>query len=73
MSAESTGKRKGTHSVGWVCVGVSCHVTWREIKFQIDKIVSILQYSYGGLVVRVPSYRSRGPGSFPGTTRFSDK
>jgi hypothetical protein len=23
-----------------------------------------------GLVVRVPGYRSRGPGSIPGTTRF---
>jgi hypothetical protein len=26
-----------------------------------------------GLVVRVLGYRSRGPGSIPGTTRFSDK
>jgi hypothetical protein len=26
-----------------------------------------------GLVVRVPGYRSRGPGSIPGTTRFSEK
>jgi hypothetical protein len=26
-----------------------------------------------GLVVRVPGYRSRGPGSIPGTTRVSDK
>jgi hypothetical protein len=26
-----------------------------------------------GLVVRVPGYRSRGPGSIPGSTRFSDK
>jgi hypothetical protein len=25
------------------------------------------------LVVRVPGYRSRDPGSIPGTTRFSDK
>jgi hypothetical protein len=25
-----------------------------------------------GLVVRVPGYRSRGPGSLPGTTRFSE-
>jgi hypothetical protein len=24
-----------------------------------------------GLVVRVPGYRSRGPGSIPGATRFS--
>jgi hypothetical protein len=26
-----------------------------------------------GLVVRVPGYRSGGPGSFPGDTRFSEK
>jgi hypothetical protein len=26
-----------------------------------------------GLVVRVPGYRSRGPGSIPGTTRLSEK
>jgi hypothetical protein len=26
-----------------------------------------------GPVVRVPGYRSRGPGSIPGTTRFSQK
>jgi hypothetical protein len=26
-----------------------------------------------GLVVRVPAYRFRGPGSIPGATRFSEK
>jgi hypothetical protein len=26
-----------------------------------------------GLVIRVPGYRSRGPGSIPGATRFSEK
>jgi hypothetical protein len=26
-----------------------------------------------GLVVRVPGYRSRGPDSIPGVTRFSEK
>jgi hypothetical protein len=26
-----------------------------------------------GLVVRVPAYRSRGTGSIPGATRFSEK
>jgi hypothetical protein len=26
-----------------------------------------------GLVVRVPGYRSRVPGSIPGVTRFSEK
>jgi hypothetical protein len=26
-----------------------------------------------GLVVKVPGYRSTGPGSIPGATRFSEK
>jgi hypothetical protein len=26
-----------------------------------------------GLVVRAPAYRSRGPGSIPGASRFSEK
>jgi hypothetical protein len=26
-----------------------------------------------GLVARIPGYRSRGPGSIPGTTRCSEK
>jgi hypothetical protein len=26
-----------------------------------------------GIVVKVPGYRSRGPVSIPGTTRFSEK
>jgi hypothetical protein len=26
-----------------------------------------------GLVVRVPGYRSRGPGAIPGAIRFSEK
>jgi hypothetical protein len=30
-------------------------------------------YRLCGLVVRVLGYRSRGPGSIPGTTRFSGK
>jgi hypothetical protein len=30
-------------------------------------------HRFYGLVVRVPCYRSRGPGSIPGTTRFSEK
>jgi hypothetical protein len=28
---------------------------------------------YCGLVIRVPGYRSRGPGSIPGASRFSDE
>jgi hypothetical protein len=30
-------------------------------------------YRLGGLVVKVPGYRSRGPGSIAGATRFSEK
>jgi hypothetical protein len=29
-------------------------------------------YRLCGLVVRVPGYRTRGPGSIPGATRFSE-
>jgi hypothetical protein len=32
-----------------------------------------LIYCLCGLVVRVPGYRSRGPGLIPGTIRFSEK
>jgi hypothetical protein len=34
-------------------------------KFDMDRLC--------GLVVRVPGYRSRGPGSNPGAARFSEK
>jgi hypothetical protein len=33
----------------------------------------LLMFSLCGLVVRVPGYRSRGPGLIPGATRFSEK
>jgi hypothetical protein len=36
--------------------------------------VCILLFDYlCGLMVRVPGYRSRGPGSIPSTIRFSEK
>jgi hypothetical protein len=37
--------------------------------------VSIISYDdrLCGLVVRVPGYRSKGPGSISGATRFSEK
>jgi hypothetical protein len=37
------------------------------------KLSFFLLYRLCGLVVRVPGYRSRGPGSIYGTTRFSEK
>jgi hypothetical protein len=39
--------------------------TVSEYPFAIDH--------FCGLVVSVPGYRSRGPGSNPGATRFSEK
>jgi hypothetical protein len=33
---------------------------------------SVILYGFG-LVVRIPGYGSRGPGSISGATRFSDK
>jgi hypothetical protein len=38
---------------------------------KLDKMIS-QKDRLCGLVVRVPLYRSRGPGSIPGTTRFSE-
>jgi hypothetical protein len=31
------------------------------------------QYCFSGLVIRVRAYRSRGPGSIPDATRFSEE
>jgi hypothetical protein len=31
-----------------------------------------IQYNLCGLVIRLPGYRSRGPGSILGATRFSE-
>jgi hypothetical protein len=42
-------------------------------KDKIFKSCSLLKYRLCGLVVRVLGYRSGGPGSIPGTTRFSGK
>jgi hypothetical protein len=35
--------------------------------------ISLIVDHLCGLVVIVPGYRSRGPGSIPGTTRFPEK
>jgi hypothetical protein len=45
------------------CAGVNSNLT-------ASQIVKDLLW---GLVVRVLGYRSRGPGSIPGATRFSEK
>jgi hypothetical protein len=39
----------------------------------ILKVIFRLVDRLCGLLVRVPGYRSRGPGSIPGATRFSEK
>jgi hypothetical protein len=36
-------------------------------------IIIIIIARICGLVVRVPGYRSRGPGLIPGTAKFSEK
>jgi hypothetical protein len=42
----------------------------------MDNVQNVDSYALDrlcGLVIRVPDYRSRGPGSIPGATRFSEK
>jgi hypothetical protein len=43
----------------------SSNVTFMQPSSAVDRLY--------GLVVRVSGYRSRGPGSIPGATRFSEK
>jgi hypothetical protein len=48
--------------------GISCTV------FSVFCIVMLRKYDcLCGIVVRVPGYRSRGPGSIPGTNNFSER
>jgi hypothetical protein len=50
-----------------------CNLVWKNtISEEIGKI-NIVRDRLCGLVVWVPGYRSRGQGSIPGATRFSDK
>jgi hypothetical protein len=41
-------------------------------KWEIYKCVHLSRDCLCGLVVTFPGYRSRGPGSIPGATRFSE-
>jgi hypothetical protein len=52
---------------------ISNHNGARVVKFVTSKYLIFNSIMFCGLVVRVPGYRSRGPGSIPGATRFSDK
>jgi hypothetical protein len=59
------------------------HISWQCRKMMEKKVLTRLQKTpfsklcntdrLCGLVVRVPGYRSRGPVSIPGVTRFSQK
>jgi hypothetical protein len=54
------------------CRGLSSHVQHRDTEFPSFSF-GIHLPSLCGLLVRVPGYRSGGPGSIPGATRFSEK
>jgi hypothetical protein len=55
-------------------VCTDCTMTARFVILPIVCIISgYLQIIISLLMVRVPGYRSRGPGSIPGATRFSEK
>jgi hypothetical protein len=53
---------------------------WRKVIIRRSRFIFLIIISINnsstdrlcGLVVRVPGYRSRGPGSVPSATRFSD-
>jgi hypothetical protein len=52
-------------------IGFDCSVVVVVIIIIIIIIIIIMDFC--GVVIRVPGYRSRGPGSIPGVTRFSGK
>jgi hypothetical protein len=43
-----------------------------EVRAEVVKTGESMKDRLCGLVVRVPDYRSRGPGSIPSATRFSE-
>jgi hypothetical protein len=56
----------GSNSQATVTLKVSSFYTYINSSYcTVDRLC--------GPVVRVPGYRSRGPGSIPGSTRFSEK
>jgi hypothetical protein len=44
-----------------------------KVAVSFKKAEIIIDDRLCGLVVRVPGYKIRGPGSIPGATRFSEK
>jgi hypothetical protein len=61
----------------WTCIPYDVSVIHWINECDKDYLTLIFLISYCnslcGVVVRVPGYRSRGPGSIPGATRFSEK
>jgi hypothetical protein len=47
-----------------------CHIV---LNVHAPTEIDVVKDRLCGLVVRVSGYRSRGPGSIPGATRFSEK
>jgi hypothetical protein len=67
-------------STRWTGTRYFCYFTTSEPEYLLyylsiitlgSMFVSVILFLLAGLVVRVSGYRSRGPGSIPGTTRFS--
>jgi hypothetical protein len=50
------------------------HFVTEDVRLSFNFILYTVYFDrLCGLVVRVPGYRSRGPSSIPGATRFSEK
>jgi hypothetical protein len=47
--------------------------TWVQMLKQRRELWCVEHLRLCGLVVRIPDYRSWGPGSIPGTIKFSEK
>jgi hypothetical protein len=56
----------------WLIVVIVLHTILNNSSISLLPLLA-RPYRLCGLVVTVPGYRSRGPGSIPGATRFSEK
>jgi hypothetical protein len=65
------------HHFPWFLTNRNAYIRCKGEKLCLNPINWQRRYDVGdrlcGLVVRVPSYRSRGPGSISGASRFSEK
>jgi hypothetical protein len=64
--------QKVNTEAGTTLVGASVPMRFRNVRSEILKHVKLID-RLCGLMVRVLGYRSRSPGSIPGTTTFFDK